>query len=159
MGNTIVMENTTKNIEVTKRFIIDGIGKGNTHVFDDSVDSAVIVETGLSPAAPIQGLDNYKNIFSGFADAFPVIKFVIDDIFAVEEKVVVRFSATAIFKKDYYGISATNEIITMKEVHILTFANGKIVSNIVSATNFPFEYLMYPVLRDLVIGNLPRAEN
>lgn len=153
------MHNTTKNTEAATRFIVDGIGKGNTDVFDESIDPSVVVETGLSPSALIQGLDNYKNVFAGFADAFPVIEFVVDEIFAVEEKVVVRFSATSVFKKDYYGVSATNEIFTMKEVHVLTFANGKIVSNIVSATNFPFEYLMYPVLKDLVIGNLPKAEN
>lgn len=153
------MDNTTKNIEAAKHFIVDGIGKGNTAVFDETVDQAVVVETGLSPAAPIEGLENYKNVFAGFADAFPVIEFVVDEIFAAEEKVVARFSATAVFKKDYYGVSATNEIFTMKEVHLMTFEDGKIVSNIVSATNFPFEYLMYPVLKDLVIGNLPKAKN
>jgi hypothetical protein len=35
--------------------------------------------------------------------------------------------------------------------------DGKIVSNIVSGTNFRFEYLMYPVLKDAIFGAMPKA--
>ncbi|MBW4627785.1 MAG: ester cyclase [Brasilonema octagenarum HA4186-MV1] len=148
------MTEELQNIEVAKRFINQGIAKANMKVFDDILDPNITVTTGLSPAASIQGIENYKQIFSSFADAWPVKHFVIDDIFGVNHKVVVRFTATSVFKKDYYDVKATNQIVPLKEVHILTFRNGKIVENIVSATNFPFEYIMYPVLKDAVIGNL-----
>ena len=132
----------------------DGIAKVDMQVFDETLDPNISVSTGLSPAAPIQGLESYKQVFSEFADAWPVKQFVIDEIFGADDKVVVRFTATAVFKKDYYGIKATNQVVPLKEVHILTFADRKIVENIVSGTNFPFEYIMYPVLREAVIGNL-----
>lgn len=153
------MSSVEKNLEMAKRFMNDGIGAADLSVFDETLDPNITVETGLSPAGPIQGLENYKNVFAGFADAFPVRKFVIDEIFGVDDKVVVRFTATAVFKKDYYGVPATNQIMDLKEVHVLTFKNGKIISNIVSGTNFPFEYIMYPVLKDLVIGNLPLEQD
>jgi len=153
------MNNTEMNLEVAAHFMNNGIGLADLSVFDETLDPQVMVETGLSPAGPIEGLENYKNIFAGFADAFPVDKFVIDEIFGADEKVVVRFTATAVFKKDYYGVKATNQILDMREVHVLTFRDGKIVSNIVSGTNFPFEYIMYPALKDLIIGNLPIAED
>lgn len=148
------MTQVQQNIETAKRFMNDGIAKVDMQVFDETLDSNIVVLTGLSPAAPIQGLENYKQIFSEFADAWPVKQFVIDEIFGVDAKVVVRFTATAVFKKDYYGVKATNQVVPLKEVHVLTFADGKIIENIVSGTNFPFEYIMYPVLRDAVIGNL-----
>lgn len=151
------MSQVEKNLETAKRFMNDGIGAADLKVFDEALDENITVETGLSPAEPIRGLENYKNVFAGFADAFPARKFVIDEIFGVDDKVVVRFTATAVFKKDYYGVPATNQILDLKEVHVLTFKDGKIVGNIVSGTNFPFEYIMYPVLKDLVIGNLPVA--
>lgn len=149
-----MMTQAQQNIETAKRFMNEGIAKGDLQVFDETLDPNIVISTGLSPAAPIQGLESYKQTFSAFADAWPVKQFVIDEIFGVDDKVVVRFTATTIFKKDYYGIKATNQIVPLKEVHILTFRNGKIVENIVSGTNFPFEYIMYPVLRDAVIGNL-----
>ncbi|MBD2240314.1 ester cyclase [Aulosira sp. FACHB-113] len=142
---------------IALRFMNEGIAKADLQVFDETIDPNIQVTTGLSPTAPIQGLDSYKQIFANFADAWPVKHFVIDDIFGVDEKVVVLFTATAIFKKDYYGVKATNQIVPLQEVHILTFRNDKIVENIVSATNFPFEYIMYPALKDAVIGNLEVA--
>ena len=146
------------NIAITRQFMEEGIGKGDLRAFDAALASDIVVETGLSPAGPIIGLGAYKQTFAAFADAWPVKKFVIDEIFGAENKVVVRFTATAVFRKDYYGLQATRQVIEMKEVHVLTFQDGKIVQNIVSGTNFPFEYLMYPVLKDLVIGSLPVDE-
>ncbi|HCF29485.1 MAG TPA: nuclear transport factor 2 family protein, partial [Cyanobacteria bacterium UBA11049] len=134
-----------QNIETAKRFINEGIAKVDMQVFDEALDPNITVSTGLSPTAPIQGLENYKQIFSAFADSWPVKQFVMDEIFGVNDKVVVRFTATTVFKKDYYGVKATNQIVRLKEVHILTFRDGKVIENIVSGTNFPFEYIMYPV--------------
>ncbi|MDF5728400.1 MAG: ester cyclase [Rhizonema sp. PD38] len=148
------MTEVHQNIQVAKQFINEGIAKGNLKAFDETIEPNIPVTTGLSPAEPIQGIENYKQIFSKFADSWPVEYFVIDDIFGVDDKVVVRFTAKTIFKKDYYGVKATNQIVLLKEVHILTFRNGKIIENIVSAINFLFEYIMYPVLKDAVIGNL-----
>lgn len=148
------MTEVQQNIETAKYFMNEGIVNVNLQVFDETLDSNITVLTGLSPATPIQGRDSYKQIFSAFADAWPVKQFVIDDIFGVDDKVVVRFTATAVFKKDYYGIKATRQIVELKEVHILTFKSGKVIKNIVSGTNFPFEYIMYPVLKDAVIGHL-----
>ncbi|PSB11054.1 nuclear transport factor 2 family protein [filamentous cyanobacterium CCP1] len=143
-----------QNIETAMQFMNEGIAKVNLAVFDETLAPQIIVTTGLSPTGPIEGRENYKQIFSAFADAWPVKKFVIDEIFGVDDKVVVRFTATAVFKKDYFGVQATNQIVPLQEVHILTFKDGKIVENIVSGTNFPFEYIMYPVLKDAVIGQL-----
>ncbi|BAZ00570.1 hypothetical protein NIES37_45650 [Tolypothrix tenuis PCC 7101] len=151
------MTQVAQNMAIALRFMNEGIAKADLQVFDETIDPNIQVTTGLSPTAPIQGLDSYKQIFANFADAWPVKHFVIDDIFGVDEKVVVLFTATAIFKKDYYGVKATNQIVPLQEVHILTFRNDKIVENIVSATNFPFEYIMYPALKDAVIGNLEVA--
>jgi predicted ester cyclase len=148
------MSQVQQNIETAKRFMNEGIATANMQVFDEILDPDITVTTGLSPAAPIQGRENYKQIFTAFADAWVVKQFVIDDIFGADDKVVVRFTATTVFQKDYYGVPATNQIVPLQEVHILTFKDDKIINNIVSGTNFPFEYIMYPVLKDAVIGNL-----
>ena len=103
-----VMTEVQQNLEVAKQFMNDGITKINLNTFDETLDPNITVSTGLSPAAPIQGLENYKQIFSSFADAFPVKHFVIDEVFGVDNKVVARFTATTVFKKDDYGVKATN---------------------------------------------------
>ncbi|MBD2681948.1 MULTISPECIES: hypothetical protein [Nostoc] len=41
----------------------EGIAKVDLKVFDETLDSNITATTGLSPAAPIQELENYKQIF------------------------------------------------------------------------------------------------
>ena len=148
----------TDNIALARRYMEDGIGRADFAAFDETLAPDIVVETGLSPAGPIEGLAAYKKVFAEFADAWPVRKFVLDEIFDAGDQVVARFTATAAFTKDYYGVPATRQIVEMREVHVMTFRDGKIVRNVVSGTNFPFEYIMYPALKDLVIGNLPLDE-
>jgi ketosteroid isomerase-like protein len=148
-------EPEAKNLAMVLHFMNEGIGLARLDVFDECVAKDALISTGLKPGGPIEGVEEYKSIFAPFADAWPVLEFIIDEAFAVADKVVIRFQAIAYFQKDYYGIKATNQVINMKEVHVVTVKDGKIVSSIVSGTNFPFEYIMYPVLRDGVIGNLP----
>jgi ketosteroid isomerase-like protein len=146
------------NLTIAKRFVTEGLGKADMKAFDDIVDPNVVVTTGLSPKEPIRGSAAYKQVFAGFADAWPVSKFVIEDIFAAGDKVVVKFTATTVFKKDYYGVKATNQVVPLTEMHVYTLKNGKIVSNVVGAVNLPFEFIMYPALKDAVLGDLQLAK-
>jgi ketosteroid isomerase-like protein len=144
----------TDHITIARRFMEAGIATGNAAAFDECLAPDIVVRTGLSPTGPIEGLEAYKSIFVPFAKALPVIDFEILELWEneAENKVVVRFLATTVFLSDFYGVKAEHQIVAMEEVHILTFRNGKIVSNVVSGTNFPFEYLMYPVLKDAILG-------
>ncbi len=42
-------------------------------------------------------------------------------------------------------------MITFHETHVMQIANGKIVENIVSATNLEFEMLMAPMLTPMIL--------
>lgn len=146
------------NLAIAKRFVTEGLGKADMRAFDACIDPNVVVTTGLSPKEPIRGCAAYKQVFAGFADAWPVSKFSIDEIFAAGDKVVVRFTATTVFRKDYFGVKATRQVVPLTEVHVYTLKNDKIVSNIVGAINLPFEFIMYPALKDAVLGDLETAK-
>lgn len=147
------------NLAIARRFMEAGIAAGDTRVFDECCAVDIVVRTGLSPAGPILGVQAYKEVFAPFARALPVIDFVIHEAWEakVAPKVVIRFTASAVFLSDYYGVPAARQIVAMEEVHILEFRDGKIGANTVSGTNFPFEYLMYPVLKEAVVDALPIA--
>jgi predicted ester cyclase len=98
------------------------------------------------------GIEEYKQVFSGFFDAFPPVEPLrIEDIFAAGDRVVVRFKSFQKHAKDYYGIPKSDRIITFHETHVMRIANGKVVENIVSATNLEFEMLMAPVLTPMIL--------
>ena len=142
---------------IAERFIRDGIGRADPAVFDETVADSVVVETGLSPAEPIEGREAYKVVFFGFADAWPVREFVVHRIDVAGNTVVVEFTATAEFAKDYYGVTATHQLVPLREIHRIDVENERIVRNTVAGVNFPFEYIMYPVLKDAVLGGLKPA--
>lgn len=158
MSTTVAAADTqATNLAVAQRFATEGLGKADMRAFDALVDENIVVTTGLSPKEPIRGRAAYKQILAGFADAWPVQQFVIDEMFASGDKVVVRFTATAVFRKDYYGVKASNLVVPLKEVHIYTLRGGRIVENIVAAVNLPYEFIMYPALKDAVLGELKVA--
>ncbi len=140
--------------QVAEKFITEGIAKADMAVFDALVADDIVVETGLSPQGPITGRDAYKGVFAGFADAWPVTDFKVHQIDEAGDTILIEFTATCIFRKDYYGVKATNQVAPIREIHRLEVKGGKIVRNTVAAINFPFEYIMYPALKDAVIGNL-----
>lgn len=76
---------------------------------------------------------------------------MIEDIFAADDRVVVRFRSVQRHAKEFFGIPATNRNVTFIETHVMRLRDGKIVENVVSATNLEFEMLMAPVLTPLIL--------
>ncbi|WP_298144460.1 ester cyclase [Flavobacterium sp.] len=159
--NTSLAEKSTqeKNLETAIKFVDEGLNKGNLSAFDECVDQNVVVQTGLKPTGPINGLEEYKSIFSNFLKAWPQVDFTIDESFAVNDKVVIRFNSINHFKGEFFGLKPTNQIASLKEVHVMTFKDGKIINNIVSATNLEYEFILYPILKDAVLKNVQTANS
>lgn len=148
-----------KNLQTAIKFVDEGLNKGNLTAFDECVDQNVVVQTGLKPTGPINGLEEYKAIFSNFLKAWPQVDFTIEESFAVKDKVVIRFNSINQFKGEFFGLQPTNQIASLKEVHVMTFKDGKIISNIVSATNLEYEFILYPILKDAVLKNVKSSAN
>jgi predicted ester cyclase len=147
------MNNTTEqNLVISKRFFTEFLGNGNIGIADEVLDENVQAITGLKPDGAINGREEYKQIFAAFFDAFPPVSpLEIEDIFAVDDRVVCRFRVVQKHAKDYFGIAATNRDITLIETHVQRLKDGKIIENVVSATNLEFEMLMAPVLTPLIL--------
>lgn len=141
----------TQNLGIARKFIEQFLGRGDMSIAEAVLDENVQAITGLKPTGPIDGREEYKQVFSSFFDAFPPVSdLVIEDIFAANDRVVVRFRSPQKHTKDFFGIPATGRVITLIEAHIMRLQDGKIVENVVSATNLEFEMLMAPVLTPLI---------
>ena len=144
----------TDNLAVVRRFITEFLGKADLTAADATADPAIRGITGLKPMGPIEGLDEYKGILTGFVDAFPAESpvAIIDQFESADgTRVVSRFHSRQRHAKDYYGIAATNRVILFDETHVARLHDGKIIENIVSATNLEFEMLMAPVLSPMIL--------
>ena len=69
--------------------------------------------------------------FTAFArrirGAFPDMKTNIEDVFGVDDRVVVRWTATMTHDGDDLGIAATHKAVKTSGISIARFADGKIV--------------------------------
>lgn len=141
------------NTDIVHRFATAFLGRADLRVADETVDEAVVVHTGLSPAAPIRGRAAYKQVLAEFAEAFPVARMEIHEILdAGADRVMLRFTAHATHAGAYYGIAATGRAVPMHEMHLIRLANGRIVENHVGAINLVFEMLMAPVIAPMVLA-------
>ncbi|MBW4657892.1 MAG: ester cyclase [Drouetiella hepatica Uher 2000/2452] len=144
----------SQNLAIARTFIEQFLGKGDISIAPEVLDENVQAITGLKPDGPINGREEYKQIFSAFYDAFPPIpgsEMLIEDLFAAGDRVVVRFRSVQKHTKDFFGVAATHRDITFIETHVMRLRDGKIVENVVSATNLEFEMLMAPVLTPSIL--------
>lgn len=143
-----------ENIKIVTQFTFEFLGKGDMAAADATAHANIQCITGLKPQGPIDGLAEYKAIISGFADAFPAMEpLKIIDQFASEDgtRIVTRFHSKQKHAKDFFGLPATGRVILFDETHVATVKDGKIIQNIVSATNLEFEMLMAPILTPMIL--------
>lgn len=142
------------NKAIVRLFTMDFLGRGDPASADATVHPDIRCTTGLKPTGPIEGIDEYKATLAGFVDAFPAESPVeiIDQFESADgTRVVTRFHSFQRHAKDYFGITATNRVILFDETHVARLRDGKIVENVVSATNLEFEMLMAPVLSPMIL--------
>jgi predicted ester cyclase len=142
----------TENERIVRVFIEEFLGRADLAAAAATASPTIQGHTGLKPTGPIDGLAEYQSIVSAFVDAFPAVEPLrIIDQFSAGERVVTRFHSRQRHAKAFFGLEATNRVILFDETHVARVRDGRIVENIVSATNLEFEMLMAPVLAPLIL--------
>ncbi|WP_298159990.1 ester cyclase [Brevundimonas sp.] len=141
-------------ISLVRRFTIDFLGHGDMAAADATAHEHIQGVTGLKPQGPIDGREEYKGIVAAFVDAFPAVSpLEIIDQFASADgsRVVTRFQSRQRHAKAFFGVEPTGREILFDETHVARIAHGRIIENVVSATNLEFEMLMAPVLSPMIL--------
>jgi predicted ester cyclase len=109
------------------RRLPDEISRGNVNVLDQ-VTSPNAVDHALPPGMP-QTVDGAKQFFTMFLAAFPDLHYWVEDMIAEGDKVVHRITGYGTMKGSFLGMPATGKSATWTEMHIVRFADGKIVEH------------------------------
>lgn len=117
---------TQKNVTQTKKLFEDVFSKGNISALDSILASNIKLN---DPARPHdkEGIANIKELEQTYNTAFPNKKVHIDELIPAEDKVIVRWTASAVHKGELEGISPTNKSIKISGISIYRFQNGKII--------------------------------
>lgn len=148
------MGEVRKNAAIVQRFVAEFLGKGDLGAGDATMDERIQGITGLKPTGPIDGREEYKQTIAAFVLAFPAESplRILDQFESTDgTRVVTRFQSRQRHAAAFFGVAATNRVILFDETHVARLANGRIIENIVSATNLEFEMLMAPVLTPMIL--------
>jgi predicted ester cyclase len=94
------------NIEASRRLIEEAFSEGRLELLDEVCADGFVSH---DPLTGDQDLEGVKQSISGYREAFPDLAFTIDDIFAAEDKVVMRWTGVGTFENEFMGLEPTGE--------------------------------------------------
>jgi steroid delta-isomerase-like uncharacterized protein len=100
------MATPSENIVVSKRLIEGAFGNGDLDLVDQLCTERYVDH---DPLQGDRGRDDVKQTITGYRDAFPDLKFTVEDAFAADDRVVVRWRADGTFENAFMGQEPTGE--------------------------------------------------
>jgi len=117
-----VSEEEIRNKANERRFVEEIWNKGNFTVLNDLVAPDYVDHDSSSSIGGPEGL---RQEVSLFRNAFPDLRFAIEDIIAEGDKVVTRITASGTHERDLPGIAATGKRATISGMVMTRYENGK----------------------------------
>ena len=103
------------------------LNKGNIDMIDTHFASNYVNKTVTST---VNGQAEAKEFFGAFLTGFSNIKFVVDEIFGVDDRLVKRWTFTGTHTGDFAGVPPTGKVITLSGISASRIENGKIVEEL-----------------------------
>jgi hypothetical protein len=135
------------NLGLARRFVAEVLGAQDAAAFAELVADDVVVNSGISPLAPMVGRDAFGAGLGSLA-AFTFVDFALEDLLAVEDRVVARYRAHADHTGDQLGVPATGKRVTMWEIRLMRWRAGRLVEDFVADINYDWPWLVAPAYPD-----------
>ena len=121
------MATTQENIAVSRRLVEDAFGGGNLDLIDELSTEHYVDH---DPMLGDQDRESVKQTIAGYREAFPDLAFTVKDVFAADDKVVIRWRAEGTFEHAFLGQEPTGEKGEPVEgIGIDRFEDGKIAES------------------------------
>ena len=120
---------TETNKAIVRRFIVEAFSDGNLAVLDEIVaPDQVNGGPGALPGIP-PGPEGNKMLITNYRNAFPDLRFTIDEQIAEGNTVVTRWTAHGTHSGEFAGIPPTGKPATVVGMGVDRIENGKIVAS------------------------------
>ena len=114
---------TEKNKANQLRVYEEVFGKANLDVIDELFAPSY---TWKSPfGMEVKGAEGFKQNFVMMRSAIPDLNFAIEDMLAVDDKVITRFTITGTFTGELMGIPPTGKSMSVTGIIITRWEDGK----------------------------------
>ncbi|MGB2954048.1 MAG: ester cyclase [Gaiellaceae bacterium] len=117
-----------QNKVAMRRFYDDVVNKGNVDLIDDLLTEDFREYEQLPPGLePTR--EGVKQLFRTFREAFPDLRFEVEDLLADDDKVVARITIRGTHEGEFMGIPATGKKVEFGGIDIVQFRDGKAVAH------------------------------
>jgi len=117
------------NKAVSRRFFEEVFAKGKLNVLDEIITKDHVNSgPGSLPELPT-GPEGAKQLVTVYRNAFPDLRFTIDEQIAEGDKVVTRWTADGTHQGELAGLPPTNKTSTVTGIVVDRIANGKIAES------------------------------
>ena len=120
---------TETNKTLSRRFFEEVFSNGKLNVLDEIIAKDHVNNgPGNLPGSPA-GPEGTKQLVTVYRNAFPDLRFTIDEQIAEGDKVVTRWTAHGTHQGELVGIPATGKSSTVSGIVVDRFVNGKIAES------------------------------
>ncbi|GAG66025.1 unnamed protein product [marine sediment metagenome] len=137
-----------ENKSLPRRSYEEIYNQGNLDVADDIYDENFVIH--MSPS-DLKGTKSIKEYALMLRNAFPDLKFKIEDQIAEGDKVATRWVVIGTHKGEYMGVAATGKFVSNTGISLHRIIDGKMVESWVSSDNLG-------VMQKLGAVSLPRQK-
>jgi steroid delta-isomerase-like uncharacterized protein len=118
---------TQENKASARRFVDEVVNRGNFAVLDE-LTGPNFVDHSAPPGVPATA-EGQKAFWTMYRAAFPDLHATSEDEVAEGDRVVQRITTHGTMRGDFQGMPASGKEATWSEIHIVRFADGKVVEH------------------------------
>lgn len=115
------------NITIMRRWFKEVWLEGKTQIVTDVLAPRAVCMGQLEDGLALVGPDEFIQFVERTRRTFPDMKISIEDIFGVDDRVVIRWSGVMTHQGDDLGIPASQKRVKIGGISIARFENGMIV--------------------------------
>ena len=116
-----------ENIQLMRRWFQEVWNEGRMQTVHDLLSPDGVARGQRAAESEIRGPEEFVKFVREIRGAFPDIKVNVEDIFGVDDKVVLRWSATMTHTGDALGFPASGRTVRSRGITIARIVDGKIV--------------------------------
>jgi steroid delta-isomerase-like uncharacterized protein len=115
---------SSHNKELSDRIFQEVWNERKLEAIDDLIATDYI-HNDTQPVGVRRGIDAYKEFVNLYLDAFPDLRFTIQDVISADDKVVTRWSVTGTHNGDLPGLPRTGRAISLSGITIGRVSEAK----------------------------------
>lgn len=117
-----------RNEQIVRRYFDEAWGQGRLEVLDELLAADYVNHTPSTPDPP-PGPGGLKPIISAFRQAFPDLRYEIEEVIATPDAVVARVWMSGTHLGPLFGQPASGKRVRVRQINIEHIAGGRIVAH------------------------------